>query len=466
MKILIIGGSDAGIAAGLRTHELDPSCEITLVLADEFPNYSICGLPFYLSGETPDWHSLAHRTEFPGIEVLPNHTAASIDAARKNVKVRRLDGVEIEISFDKLVIGTGARPVWPAIDGLTLPGVFPLHTMENSFAVRRFLDDHRPKSVVIVGAGYIGLEMADALTHRGIKVTVASRTESILATVDPSFGRKVEAEMQRHSVEIFNRVEVSSIREAAGQLEVSGSSSFTVSADFVLVAVGVVPNSELGVAAGIPKGTKGALQVNRRMETNLPDVYAAGDCAETWHRLLSRNTYLPLGTTAHKQGRIAAENALGHYREFAGSLGTQVVKLFDLVAARTGLRNVEARKAGFDPFTTETTVWDHKAYYPGAQELHVSVTGDRRTGKLLGAQLLGHKRSEVSKRIDVFAAALFHRMDVEELNDLDLSYTPPLSSPWDPVQMGAQAWNRVLNASQESEKSSQSVAMNSALPIG
>jgi NADPH-dependent 2,4-dienoyl-CoA reductase/sulfur reductase-like enzyme len=272
--------------------------------------------------------------------------------------------------------------------------------------------------------------------------------------------------MQKHGVTICNHVEVHSIRQDEEQLMVSGSSDFATTADLVLVAVGVVPTSELGVAAGIATGAKGALQVNRQMETNLPDVYAAGDCVETWHRLLNRNTYLPLGTTAHKQGRIAAENALGHSREFAGSLGTQVVKLFDLVAARTGLREDEARKAGFDPFTNETTVWDHKAYYPGARELHVRVTGDRRTGKLLGAQLLGNRQSEVSKRVDVFATALFHHMDVEELSDLDLSYTPPLSSPWDPVQMGAQAWNRALSAAQELEDSPQSVAKENALTIG
>ena len=238
------------------------------------------------------------------------------------------------------------------------------------------------------------------------------------------------------------QVEVGSIRAVGNQLAVSGTRSFTKTADLVLVAVGVQPNRELGTEAGITTGAKGALCVNRRMETNVPDIYAAGDCVETWHHLLRRYTYLPLGTTAHKQGRIAGENAVGGNREFAGSLGTQVVKLFDLVAARTGLRHEEARNAGFDPFTAETTVWDHKAYYPGARELHLRVTGDRQTGRLLGAQLLGHIDSEVSKRVDVFAAALYHEMLVEELNDLDLSYTPPLSSPWDPVQMAAQAWNK------------------------
>jgi NADPH-dependent 2,4-dienoyl-CoA reductase/sulfur reductase-like enzyme len=402
VHFVIVGGSDAGIAAGLRAHELDPTCDITLVLADDYPNYSICGLPFFLSGETPDWRSLAHRTEFPGIRLLPNHRAESIDAIRKSVTVRNGSETQLELPYDKLLIGTGARPVQPVIEGFHLPGVFPLHTMDDSFAVHRFLEERQPKSAVIVGAGYIGLEMADALAHRGIHVTLASRTEAILATVDTVFGKLVEAELQRHGVDVWDQVEVTSIQTVGDQLAVAGTHNFSKTSDFVLVAVGVRPNSELGATAGVTFGAKGALRVTRRMETNVPDVYAAGDCVETWHRVLSRYAYLPLGTTAHKQGRTAGENAIGGNREFAGSLGTQVVKLFDLVIARTGLRHVEAKNAGFDSFTTETTVWDHKAYYPGAHELRVRVTGDRETGRLLGAQLLGHKDSEVSKRADVF----------------------------------------------------------------
>jgi len=439
MHFLIIGGSDAGISAALRAHELDPNCEITLVLADDYPNFSICGLPFFLSGQTPDWRSLAHRTEFPGIQLIPNHTAESIDPIRKAVLIRG-SGETRELLYDKLLIGTGARPVRPAIEGFDLPGVFPLHTMEDSFAFHRFLEQHEPKSAIIVGAGYIGLEMADALVHRGLKVTVASRTETILATVDSSFGGRVEAELKSHGVEVCNRVEARSIGRDGDSLVVVGSQDFLATADLVLVAVGVRPNSELGFTAGVTTGIKGALCVDRLMQTNVPDIYAAGDCVETWHRLLNGYTYLPLGTTSHKQGRTAAENVLGGNREFAGSLGTQVVKIFDLVAARTGLRDTEARGAGFCPVTVEKTFWDHKAYYPGARELHIRITGDCHTGQLLGAQLLGHTDSEVSKRIDIFAAALFHEMNIESLNDLDLSYTPPLSSPWDPVQMGAQAW--------------------------
>jgi NADPH-dependent 2,4-dienoyl-CoA reductase/sulfur reductase-like enzyme len=445
MRFLIIGGSDAGIAAGLRAHELEPSCDITLVLADAFPNYSICGLPFFLSGETPDWHSLAHRTEFPGIRLMPNHTAETIDPVAKSVTVRGASGTRLALAYDKLLIGTGARPVEPNIEGFHLPGVFPLQTMGDSFAVKQFLEERQPRSAVIVGAGYIGLEMADALTHRGMQVTIASRTEAVLATVDTVYGSLVEAELQKHGVDVRNRAEVTLIQAVANRLLVLGTQGFSVEADLVLVAVGVRPNSELGAAAGIVTGAKGALCVNRRMETNLADVYAAGDCVETWHRILNRYTYMPLGTTAHKQGRTAAENAIGGNREFAGSLGTQVVKLFDVIAARTGLRDEEARRAGFAPFTTDATLWDHKVYYPGAHELRVRVTGDSKTGKLLGAQMLGHRNSEVSKRVDIFAAALFHEMSVEALSDLDLSYTPPLSSPWDPVQMAAQAWNRELS---------------------
>jgi NADPH-dependent 2,4-dienoyl-CoA reductase/sulfur reductase-like enzyme len=452
MRFLIIGGSDAGISAGLRAHELDPACEITLILADEFPNFSICGLPFFLSGETPDWHSLAHRTEFPGLRILTSHTAESIDPERRAVTVRRVDGSREGLSYDKLLIGTGARPVHPKIEGLDLPGVFPLHTMGDSFAVHKFLEERKPASAVIVGAGYIGLEMADALVHRGLHVTLASRTEAVLATVDSVYGKLVETELQKHRVEVCNRIEANSIRAIGDQLVVSGTQDFSKTADLVLVAVGVEPNRELGTTAGVNTGVKGALTVNRRMETNLPDIYAAGDCVETWHRLLDRYTYLPLGTTSHKQGYVAGENAIGGRREFEGSLGTQVVKLFDLVAARTGLRHDEAARA----------VWDHKAYYPGAHKLHLRITGDRETGRLLGAQMVGHLGSEVSKRVDVFATALYHSMRVEELNHLDLSYTPPLSSPWDPVQMACQAWSKALHSALE-EASQQEFAHT---PIG
>ena len=215
----------------------------------------------------------------------------------------------------------------------------------------------------------------------------------------------------------------------------------TRAADMVLVVVGVRPETTLAAEAGATLGVKGAIAVDQGMRTSLPDVFAAGDCVVTHHRLLGE-TYLPLGTTAHKQGRVAGENALGGNRQFAGSLGTQVVKIFDQAAARTGLRDHEAAAAGFDPVTVGSAADDHKAYYPGGHRIAMRVTGDRATGRLLGMQLFGHRNAEIAKRIDIAATAIFHAMTVDGLSDLDLSYTPPLGSPWEAVQMGAQAWVR------------------------
>ena len=212
-------------------------------------------------------------------------------------------------------------------------------------------------------------------------------------------------------------------------------------ANMVLVVTGVRPDTTLVAEAGGRLGVKGAIAVGRGMRTNLPDVFAAGDCVITHHRLLGE-TYLPLGTTAHKQGRVAGENAAGGDREFAGSLGTQVVKIFDQAAARTGLRNDEAAAAGFDPVTVQSEADDHKAYYPGSHRITMRVTGDRGTGRLLGMQLFGHRQAEIAKRVDIAATAIFNSMTVDAISDLDLSYTPPLGSPWEAVQMGAQAWVR------------------------
>jgi len=448
-KLLILGGSDAGISAALRAKEVDPTTNVTVVVADRFPNYSICGLPFYLSGEVPDWHWLALRTAEDitreGIHLLLDHMAQAIDPANHLVTVAdRGGGQARELAYDRLVIATGAVSVRPPIAGLDLPGVYLLRSMQDSFAVHACLETHAPRSAVIVGGGYIGMEMADAFVRLGLAVTVVEHSAWVLKTVDESLGRLVGAELRRHGVEVATGVAVERIAQAGTQLLVVGSEGFSATADLVLVAVSVQPQTELAQAAGIATGERQAIRVTRAMETNVPDIFAAGDCVETWHRLLKAPTYLPLGTTAHKQGRIAGENAVGGHREFAGTLGTQVVKVFDLVVARTGLRDAEAVKAGFEPLTVESTSWDHKVYYPGASALHMRVTGDRKTGRLLGAQIVGRWHGEVAKRIDVFATALFHGMRVDDLNELDLSYTPPVSSPWDPVQTSAQAWIRHL----------------------
>ncbi|RLC11139.1 MAG: CoA-disulfide reductase [Deltaproteobacteria bacterium] len=443
-KMLIVGGSDAGISAALRIKELDLQAKVSVVVADAFPNFSICGLPFYLSGEVPDWRTLAHRSveeiEQHGIDLLLEHRALAIDSEVKQMHVRSDDGTTCQLEYDKLLIATGAESVEPPIGGLENPGVFFLRWMDDSFAVKKFLDRENPNKAVIIGGGYIGLEMADALTHKGITVTLLEFAPEVLTTLDPELGAFIRAELQSKGVRVVTGQAVQHISRNENILTVHTASGETVTADMVLVAAGAKPSTQLARSADIGLGAGNAIQVDSHMATQTTDIWAAGDCVQTWHRILERHVYMPLGTTAHKQGRVAGENMLGGSCEFKGSLGTQVVKVLDQVAARTGLREHEASEAGFDPLTVMQTTWDHKVYYPGAKEMHIRLTGDRSTGRLLGAQLVGHRESEVSKRVDIVATALYHGMAVKELCDLDLSYTPPLSSPWDPIQMSAMLW--------------------------
>ena len=403
--IVAIGGSDAGISAALRASELDPATEVTVVVADAYPNFSICGIPYYISGEVTHWSNLAHRTAddlaATGMRVLTDTTATRINVDDHTLDVLDHNGTPAQLPYDALIVGTGAVSARPPITGLTGPdalgpkdGVHLLHCMGDTFAVMDSLQQRNPKTAVIIGAGYIGLEMAEALTMRGIAVTQTETLPEVLPTVEPQLGALIHAELQRHGVEVLTNTTVNGITRAdTDALTVTAThdgQTLSRTVDFVLVVVGVRPDTELAADAGAELGVKGAIVVDDTMRTNLPDVFAAGDCVHTHHRLLGL-TWLPLGTTAHKQGRVAAENALGGDAHFAGRLGTQVVKVFDLVAARTGLREHEALAANrsWTPVTSQSSPDDHKAYYPGATPIHIHITGDQRSGQLLGAQLVG-----------------------------------------------------------------------------
>ncbi len=473
MRLVAIGGSDGGISAALRARELDPTADVTVVLADAYPNYSICGIPYYISREVIDWHNLAHRTipdlEATGMSLRLDAPVERIDPDEHHIWLRGEHGRAEALEYDALVIGTGAMPISPPIDGLDRlgppDGVHLLHSIADTLTLADSLEEHDGGRAVIVGAGYIGLEMADALITRGLSVIQLEQLPEVLPTVDPELGALVHAELERHHVDVRcnTRVErITATSEPGGRRLVvkaaeADGQPVEFGADVVLVVVGVRPDTELAADAGVQLGPKRAIVVDRYMRTNLADVFAAGDCVLTHHQLLGMS-YLPLGTTAHKQGRIAGENALGGAREFAGSLGTQVVKVFELVAARTGLRDHEAIAAGFDPLTVASEADDHKAYYPGSHRIAMRYTGDRASGRLLGVQLVGHLAAEVAKRIDIPATAIANSMTVEAISDLDLSYTPPLGSPWDAIQHGAQAWtaqaaraavpSRVLGAEQ------------------
>lgn len=450
--IAVIGGSDAGISAALRARELDPDVEVTVIVADAYPNYSICGIPYYFTGEVAPWQSLAHRThadlEETGMRLRLNTLATRIDVTGRRLTVRDHVGTESMIAYDELVVGTGALPSHAGIAGLDrlgpADGVHVMHSMGDTFALDHHLTEKNPTSAIIIGAGYVGLEMAEAFAVRGMRVTQLQRGPEILSTLDPELAGIVRTELDEHDVDVHTNTVVTSVEKTAAGLVVAGTQNgrpVTHTADLILAVVGVRPNTALLEAAGARLGAGRAVVVDEHMRTGLPHVFAAGDGVITHHRLLG-TTYLPLGTTSHKQGRVAGENAAGGAARFAGSVGTQVVKVFDVVAARTGLRDQDAAAAGFSPATIQSVADDHKRYYPGAQPITFRITGDTGSGQLLGAQLVGRLGTETAKRVDTFATALHAGLTVAKVSELDLSYTPPLGSPWDAVQAATQAWSR------------------------
>jgi NADPH-dependent 2,4-dienoyl-CoA reductase/sulfur reductase-like enzyme len=442
-RLVIVGGSDAGISAALRARELDHAADVQLLLADGWPNYSICGLPYLLSGEVRHTDDLAHRTraqiEDAGITIYTEHRVEDVDLDRRIAIAQTPAGATHPVEYDRLVLATGARPQLPPISGLDLDGVHQLHTVDDALALASTLAAPHTRRAVIVGAGYIGLEMAEALRHRNLEVTLVERLPEVMPTVDREIGAHVRRTLQRNGVCVLTDNGVSAIEGASSGLAVHTAST-TLEADLVLVVSGVRPDNELGTQLGIPTGARGALVIDEQMRTGVPRVWAAGDCVHTHHRLLDQPTYLPLGTTAHKQGRVAGENAIGGDRRFAGVLGTQVVKVFDQAIASTGLRNVTAPEDLYAARTEQIATSDHKSYYPGAVDLTIRVCADERTGRLLGAQIAGGLSGQVAKRIDVFATAIHDGMTVEALSDLDLSYTPPFGAPWDAIQEAAQNW--------------------------
>ncbi len=376
MHIVAIGGSDAGISAALRARELDPSADVTVVVADAYPNFSICGIPYYLSGEVGHWSNLAHRThadlEATGMRLRLDTLATAIDVGGRRLALRESDGSDTALDYDELIVGTGALPVRPAIAGLdelgAADGVHVLHSMDDTFALERSLDRIEPSTALIVGAGYVGLEMAEGLTTRGIAVTQVEMLPEVLPTVDPSLGALVHAELDRHGVTVHTSTTVTAISRGTAGLHVDGAGPdgepLAWDVDLVLVVVGVRPDTDLLVAAGARTGPRGAVVVDETMATGLPHVWAAGDCVVTHHRQLGV-TYLPLGTHRAQAGPGGRRERPRRTARFAGSLGTQVVKVFDLVAARTGLREHEAAAAGFAPLSTHRHPGRPQGVLPG-----------------------------------------------------------------------------------------------------
>ncbi len=442
-RLLVIGGVAAGMSAASRAKRRNPELDVIVLEKTEYISYGSCGLPYYISDMITDHNKLVIippkvAREKRGIDVRLLHEATEINTGEKWVRVKNHgSGKEETVAYDKLVISTGAGAARPPIKGIDLKNVFVLRTLTDGVRLKSFINSGKPKKATIIGAGYIGLEMAEAFRVRGLEVTVLEKLPNILGTMDEEINTVVEAELERNRVALYKNAGVVAFEgNAAGEVQsVLLEDGRRFETDLVLVATGVKPHVRFAEAAGIQLGPTGAIAVNERQETNVPDVYAAGDCAEAHHLVTDKPAYIPLGPTANKQGRVAGENAAGGKGFFKGIVGTAVFKCFDLEVARTGLTSFEAEREGFSFVTSTITDKCCAGYYPGASPITVKLVMNKENGRLLGAQMVGNHG--VSKRIDVFATALFKKMTVEEISQLDLSYAPPFAPVWDPILIAA-----------------------------
>ncbi|HET7840761.1 MAG TPA: FAD-dependent oxidoreductase, partial [Terriglobia bacterium] len=430
-RLVVIGGVAAGLAAASRARRVNPRMEILVFEKGPDISYSACGLPHFIAGLVPDADALrVYSPEFfqtrRNIQVFTGREVTELSVGRRRVTVAvRGAGLE-EIHYDRLVISTGAEPARPAIPGLDLRGVFHVNDLQATIALMKHLETARPRKAAIIGAGYIGLEMAEALNARGIAITIFERSKELFEAVDEDVAALVEKELEAHGVRLLKGAPVNAITgDRDKRVRRVSLESVEAEVDCVVLATGVRPRVVLADAAGIRLGATGAIAVNEFMETNEAAIYAAGDCAETTHLVTGRPVYLPLGTTANKQGRVAGENAAGGRARFAGIVGTAVVKVFSLELARTGLSLQQARDAGLSARAAIVRAASH-ARYLGGKEILVKMIADKASGRLLGAQMAGAEG--VAKRIDVLATALHARMTVQQIAELDLSYAPPFST--------------------------------------
>lgn len=439
-RLIVVGGVAAGLSAASQARRRNREMEITVYEKGPDISYSACGLPYLVGGLVPDAGTLRiHSPEFfrseRGIDVLTHHEVVEISASRRRVSVVGPGGSPEEVYYNHLVLATGAEPAWPEIPGTGLKGVFHVNDLQSTLALKRHLESASVRKAAVVGGGYIGLEMAEALRKEGRAVTLLERSPRLFEAVDEEIVNVIQHELSGNGVEVLTNATVAALAgDAQGTVRRVHSNKASFETDCVVLAAGVRPRTKLAQDAGIALGAGGAVCVNEYQETSAAAVYAAGDCADTLNLVTGQRTYVPLGTTANKQGRVAGENAAGGRALFPGIVGTAVVKVFRLEVARTGLSSDEAHQAGYR--TAEATVTAAaRARYLGGEDILVKLIGDRSSGRLLGAQMVGPEG--VAKRIDVLATALHARLTPEQVYQLDLSYAPPFSSVWDPILIAA-----------------------------
>ena len=439
MKVVIVGGVAGGATAAARIRRLDEQAEIVVFERSGYISYANCGLPYYIGGviEGPDDLTLQTPESFFSrfrIYMKVHHEVTAIHPDKKTVSVKNLEtGEEFEESYDKLLLSPGAKPVWPGLPGMDTDRLFTLRTVEDTFQIKEFVDQNKPKSAVMVGGGFIGLEVAENLRELGMDVTIVQRPKQLMNPFDTDMASFIHAEMRKHGVKLALGYSVEGFAERDGGLDVLLKDQPSIHADMVVLAIGVTPESTLAKDAGLALGMKGSILVNDRMETSAPDIYAVGDAVQARHYVTGEDALIALAGPANKQGRIAADNICGGDSRYLGSQGSSVIKVFDMTAATTGINETNARKAGLDVDTVILSPMSHAGYYPGGKLMTMKVVFEKETYRLLGAQIVGY--DGVDKRIDVLATAIHAGMNATDLKDLDLAYAPPYSSAKDPVNM-------------------------------
>lgn len=449
MKVVIVGGVAGGATAATRIRRLDEHAQITAFERSGYISYANCGLPYYIGEVIEDPEELtlqtpeSFQTRFC-INVKVKHEVIDIDAKRKTVTVRNLDtGEEFEEGYDKLILSPGAKPIRPDLPGIDSKNLFSLRTVEDTFRIRQFAEEHKPKTAVMVGGGFIGLEVAENLCELGVKVTVIQRGNQLLNTLDYDMATLVHSKLRSKGIDLKIGGNVVAFEETETGLNVLLENEQPIGTDMVLLAIGVSPENTLAKKAGLELGLKGAIAVNDKMETSVSDIYAVGDAVQIKHIVTGNDAVIALAGPANKQGRIAADNICGLDSHYKGSLGSSVIKLFDMTAASTGLTEKAAQTAGISYDRIVLSPSSHAGYYPGAKTMTMKVVYEKETLKLLGAQIVGY--DGVDKRIDVLATAICAGMKANELKDLDLAYAPPYSSAKDPVNMAGFMIENIAN---------------------
>ncbi|MBQ9942410.1 MAG: FAD-dependent oxidoreductase, partial [Christensenellaceae bacterium] len=435
MKVVIIGGVAGGASAAARLRRLDEHAEIVVLERGEFVSFANCGLPYYIGGEIKNKGALTLQTPESfkarfNVDVRVNSEAVAIDPIKKAVTVKTAEGT-YEEAYDKLILSPGAEPIRPAIPGADAPGVFTLRNIPDTMAIKAYIDEKQPQKAVVVGGGYIGVEMAENLKNAGLDVTIVELADHLIAPLDLDMAADVHKYLRESGVGLSLKSGVTAIEEAAEGLSVKLSCGCALDAQLVILSVGVRPESGLAKACGIALNERGAIVVDEQMRTNVDDIFALGDAVQVKDYVTGKPAFIPLAGPANKQGRIAADNICGLGSRYKGTQGSAVLKIFDMTVATTGLNEKAAAAAGIDYDKTYTYSASHAGYYPGAMMMSVKILWEKQSLKLLGAQIVGY--DGVDKRMDVLATAIRLGAKVTDLTDLELCYAPPFGSAKDPV---------------------------------